>query len=186
MHSFFHYKLFAYIQEMNLVDEELNIVSEYTIKKRLKQEIKQLINTNYIQYCFSLNKDNKNYKINNIKTYTLKFFHYETNMFYEFVIPLGYPQYPPKLILNNKPYIDYLKMDNCAFREFLYKYNYDLCFYYVSKLYSKWDFSVKMKDIIDEVNNFKQICHKVTHHVIINVIKRKYLIDDINIMEWLY
>ena len=51
---------------------------------------------------------------------------------------------------------------------------------------NNWGPQFTMKDIFEEVKQFRDICKEIAHRVIIDVVKRKYLIDDINILEWLY
>jgi hypothetical protein len=49
-----------------------------------------------------------------------------------------------------------------------------------------WVPSFTLKNILEETEHFKNICRDISHIIIINVIKRKYLIDDININDWLF
>ncbi len=106
---------------------------------------------------------------------------------YKFTIPPNYPFTPPKLEINYRPYSYYLRFQSEKFREIFNKYKKRTCFCCESLLCSdNWGPQIKLSNVMDEVDNYYKECKEIADRVIINVIKRKYLIDDINILEWLY
>jgi ubiquitin-protein ligase len=110
-----------------------------------------------------------------------------TNFVYKFHIPRNYPFNSPKLILNSKPYSHYFKFKSDLFREKFYKYRTQDCFCCESILCcNNWGPHLNMNNIINEVKSLHTDCRKIVDTVIVEVIKRKYLIDDVNILEWLY
>jgi ubiquitin-protein ligase len=106
---------------------------------------------------------------------------------YEFKVPKDYPFRPPKLKINYKFYSDYQKLGSVHFTNALYKYKGISCFCCESILcYNNWGPQLTFMSIFDEVTKFRGFCREIAYRVIIDVIKRKYLMVDINIVEWLY
>lgn len=106
---------------------------------------------------------------------------------YKFKIPPNYPFLPPKLEINYRPYSYYLRFQSEKFRGSINKYKGRTCFCCDSLLCSNnWGPQIKLSNVMDEVDKYYKECKEIADRVIINVIKRKYLIDDINILEWLY
>jgi len=109
------------------------------------------------------------------------------NRLYKFIISPKYPFKAPELVLNNRPYSSYFLFKSPEFRELFYKYKGHRCFSCESLLCpNNWKPTVRLTKIIEEVNLFYKECKEIIDIVIVNVIKRKYLIDDINIIEWLF
>jgi len=109
------------------------------------------------------------------------------NRLYKFIIPPNYPFTAPRLELNNKPYSYYVKFNSNKFRELFSKYKGDRCFCCETILCAdNWGPQLTLNRIMDEVDLFHKECREIADRVIVNVIKRKYLIDDVNILEWLY
>lgn len=170
---------------MDAFEEKLNIINNSMISKRMKRElnemkqlhifnnehdihISKLNEGNYTDYCIIIqnNLDKKTYK---------------------FILPQNYPFSPPKVFVNNKSYLQYLKLNSDHFRQLLLNHKSIYCFCCKTILCSNnWVPRLKLKMIFDELHYFHSVCLEIAHAVIIDVIKRKYLIDDINILEWLY
>ena len=73
------------------------------------------------------------------------------------------------------------------FAKKLVKYTGISCFCCDTILCSKnWAPKYTMVDIIGERERFKNACMEVVHRVVIDVIKRKYLNEDVDIIQWLY
>ena len=51
--------------------------------------------------------------------------------------------------------------------------------------YDNWSPVYTLKYILEEVDRFKNISKNLISRIFITIIKRKYLIDNINIIEWL-
>jgi ubiquitin-protein ligase len=161
-----------------------NIV-DFPSRQRITREITSLIEKNgydkndidfYIEH-------NRNGTINNVLTIYDK----DTRNFYSFHIPKNYPFNPPKLIINGKPYLHYLKITSDIFKSELYKYSNSNCFCCSSLLCNaNWTPVKSIINIIQEFNTYRNICKKIYFILIVNKLKKKYLIDNINILEWLY
>jgi hypothetical protein len=119
--------------------------------------------------------------------YRLTFCHNKDQRWYEFRLSSLYPFREPRLWLNGQPYESFLRMNSVAFKQALLKYtsNYCLCCKSILNT-NNWAPVYKLKDVAKEVHDFYQVCRRVADNVIVNVIKRKYLIDDINLIEWIY
>lgn len=108
-----------------------------------------------------------------------------TGNYYCFVLPYHYPFNPPKLYVNSKMYGTGSHMLNEVFRRKLKLYAGIECFCCDSLLCkNNWSPRNTMKDIIEETERYKNACKKVVYSVIIDVIKRKYLNNDINIFRY--
>jgi len=162
--------------------EKLTIVSQGLFKKRLSNEIKEIIEKRgYDVYYINLNI----YK--NTTSYLLTIYDYIKNIYYEFILNPSYPFTPPKLFINNEAYTSYLRLKSIGFADLLYKYKKIRCFCCETILCpDNWGPSITINKILDEFDKYNNYCKEISYRVIINVIKRKYLIDDINLIQWLY
>ena len=119
--------------------------------------------------------------------YLLKIYNLNDGRWYEFKLSAQYPFREPKLILNGKPYEEYLRPNSLAFKQALIRYTGNYCLCCKSMLCKQtWAPIMLLRDIFKEVEEFHSICRRVSNNVLVNVIKRKYLIDDINLIEWMY
>jgi ubiquitin-protein ligase len=172
---------------MEIIKENLEIISTKTLKKRLEHELKELILNNVVypeSVTVTINEPHKNEF-----EYKVGFFVVKNNNYYEFLFGTNHPFRPPKLNLNFRPYsyIYYLNSKSPGFNEKLFKYKKIRCFCCHTKLCSdNWSPAYTMRHIIDEANYFKKICREIAIHITVDVIKRKYLISDINIIQWVY
>ena len=92
---------------------------------------------------------------------------------------------PEKVEINGIEYLSLLRIDN---RE-LSKLGIDdtKCLCCASLLCkNNWGPRIPITDLLDEIQHNLYIKKAVTNNIICNVIKRKYLIDDIPIMDFLY
>jgi len=169
-------------------NEQLEIINHSGLKRRIKRELEILKNSGYISTILSANiesEPDKYYSNRNI--YKLSIFNNIDYKYYEFSIPLDYPFKPPKLKINLKLYSEYQKFRSFDFKDKLFKYKKIHCFCCESILCSgNWGPQFTIKHIFEEVAKFRDYCREISHRIVIDVIKRKYLIDDINIVEWLY
>lgn len=167
------------------VSENIQFISENTVKQRMTREITNLIegkgyNANDIDFYI-------NYNNNHTVTYVLTLYDKDTNILYTFNISKNYPFNPPKVFINNKPYLHYLKITSDIFRNELEKYTNTRCFCCSSLLCNtNWSPIKSIINIVDEFKNYRNICKKIYFNLIVNIIKKKYLIDNINILVWLY
>lgn len=163
----------------------LTIISNPPVRNRIKNELLNLINIGNIDpQSISIEKrlfvEDKIYCIINIANT-------QNNKYYKFIITNSYPFSAPKLELQYKPYNYYLNFYSNDFKKLFYKYKRISCFCCYSKMcYSNWSPAVTLLDIINETIDFHNQCREIADRVIVDVIKRKYLIDDIDIINWLY
>lgn len=159
-------------------------ISNPPVRNRIKNELIKLINIGNIDpQCISIEKsldEDKEYCIINIVNI-------QNNKYYKLIITNSYPFVAPKLELQYKPYNYYLTFHSNYFRKMFYKYKGTSCFCCYSKLcHTNWSPSVTFLDIINETVYFHNECREIADRVMVDVIKRKYLIDDIDIITWLY
>lgn len=173
---------------MEHIKDELKIIINNSAKKRLERELEQLVEGQVI-YPESVTINFSEEKTYGMSNYKVCFYTVNKNRYFEFIFSCDYPFKPPKMNLNFKPYsyLHYLKSNSLVFNQKLLKHKKIRCFCCHSKLCNdNWSPAYTMNHIMEEVDTFKNICIEISRGVIIDVIKRKYLNDDINIMEWLF
>jgi ubiquitin-protein ligase len=170
--------------------QKLSIIRNQPMRKRLTRELISLINNNdnpiYLidVNCNTNTNINQHYK--NFP-YSINLYEINTGRIYEIILGDSYPFGPPKLNINYKPYSDYFKFSSLTFKEALYKYKKIRCFCCETiTCGDNWSPALTIQRIINEFHKFGNYCREISHRVIIDVIKRKYLISDINLLEWLY
>jgi ubiquitin-protein ligase len=172
---------------MNYIKEELNVIKHDNIKRRLQREFEPLINLQIIypeSVKIDIGYDKSPY---NIENYSVGFMTILDNKYYKFLINHNYPFSPPKLEINFRPYQYYLNIKSIDFQTNLLKHKKIRCFCCENKLCGiNWSPAYTLSRVIEEVELFKNISRDIIYIVIIDVIKRKYLIDDINISQWLF
>ena len=178
----------------NITDElfvKFDVIEEISLKKRLVKEVSSMIeqkmcsindidvSDNMNNYMLKKNFDREKYRVTIYDNIRKKL--------YNFNISPSYPFHPPKLFLNFKDYFQYLKINNPPFQKALYAYTHKSCLCCSSILCNEnWSAFMTLKTIIAEVNEFSDISRQIADTVIVDVIKKKYLNYDINILEWLY
>jgi hypothetical protein len=119
--------------------------------------------------------------------YVIEFKNSKDNKYYKFIISNYYPFKPPKLYINNKPFTYYYEIKNYQFNENLKKYIGIECFCCRSMLcMNNWGPQFTIISVLDEINICRDARNQILIRIMIDVIKRKYLLNDINIIEWLY
>lgn len=163
------------------MEQQLLIIDKSFIRKRIKREIEMLVNKN-----ISLEDD---FKINKYKDvdYFIEFKNLKDNNYYKFVISCYYPFTPPKLYINDKSINFYHKITNLEFSRKLTKYTGIQCFCCETLLCrDNWSPQHTLNNILDDINRYRDARHQIVVRIIVDVFKRKYLMDDINIIQWLY
>lgn len=167
---------------MSTIEEKTKQITSSCISRRIKNELYIMKKNNIFINSEDITITNTNKKDFNVIIKNVK-----DGRLYNFSIPSNYPFNPPGLYLNNKPYAYYIKFHYDAFKEIYQKYKGFKCFCCETILsQDKWHTQKTLNDIINEVNNFYSKTCEISHMVIIEVIKQKYLIPDINILEWIY
>lgn len=152
---------------------------------RVKRELREMIEQNLCDpesISFTCEIDN----ISKHHFYKLNLRHNLDHRWYEFILSPHYPFRAPKLRLNNRAYETFL-CSSVAFNKALDKFTGNKCLCCKSMLcQDNWAPIMLLKQVFAEVQLYHNFCRKVSTHIIVNVVKRKYLIDDINLLEWLY
>jgi hypothetical protein len=106
---------------------------------------------------------------------------------YKFLIKNNYPFVCPTIFLNNRPYKSFLygktKYEDIHLKKFA-----DLNCLCCASLtcLDNWSPRNTLNNIIDEIKYYKKIKRDLVFKIITDVIKFKYLIDDINLASWLF
>jgi ubiquitin-protein ligase len=174
--------------ESNESINKLDVIKNNNVKRRLIKEfniIKNKFGENIYILDVHLNDNNLNDEYRRFD-YSIIIYDYDKNRNYEIFIKNAYPFSPPKLILNGRPYNYYLKNSTNAFRDILYKFTRFRCFCCETILCpDNWSPSFTILDIIKEVNRFHDVCLEFAYRTLVDIIKRKYLINDINLIQWI-
>jgi ubiquitin-protein ligase len=161
------------------IDYNLLKLDNKILINRIKRELDILVQENI---CNKENifivKNNNNDLVIGIK---------RINKYYEFIITKKYPFIPPKLKINNNYLSFNHTMKTNLFRKLLLEHCGIKCFCCETILCSyNWSPGLTMKHIFDDLDKFKTVTHQIILRIIVDVIKRKYLINDVNIIDWLY
>lgn len=167
---------------MNTIEEKTQLIEIPLIAKRIKRELQEMKQRGFFRNDSDVDIIKKS--LNEREFHLIM----KTNgRLYTFRIPHNYPFHAPKFFLNNKPYSHYFKFKSSEFRDKFYKNQCKNCFCCQSILCcDNWGPHLNISKIIEEVNTLYNDCRKIVDTIIIDVIKRKYLIDDVNILEWLH
>jgi hypothetical protein len=161
------------------MEEKISLINNDYVKKRIKHEIHDLISKNICtENGINIIKENEEKTIIGIKNM-------KDNKYYEFIITNYYPFRSPKIRINNRCISFYHNIKSSQFRNSLIKYTGIECFC-CETILNNWVPVYKIIDIFNDINKFRNATRQIIDRIIVNVIKRKYLNKDINIIEWLY
>lgn len=105
---------------------------------------------------------------------------------YTFILPITYPFSPPKILINKRPYISSISMPSTRFIEMLKKLEGKDCLCCDSKVcYVNWGPAFTIRHLMTEIEYNKNIIKRIVKYILLNNIKKKYLIEDIQIEEWI-
>ncbi len=105
---------------------------------------------------------------------------------YGFVFNNTYPFTPPKIYYNGESYMELLRINDKCERNILRKYRNKECLCCDSyDCYDNWKPLLTLKIIIDEIKEIVQLKKTIVHVLLAEKIKKKYLIDDIDIISYL-
>jgi ubiquitin-protein ligase len=107
---------------------------------------------------------------------------------YSFLITINYPFEPPKIFYQNKTYYDYLKnnymhKNNYLIKKFL---GHDCFCCHSYNCRNNWSPAITLKKIIEEIYRIKKIKRNIVNKIFVDIIKKKYLVDDIDLDSWLF
>jgi len=160
-----------------------------TILKRLKKELDILYELfDYVE----VSKSFDGIVLKSGKKEILKIIVYETinqNKYkYEFIINNNYPFVSPNIFYQNYPYSDYLrpKYNKKHFKIFnkITNKNCLCCASYICSL--NWTPATTLNNIIKEIHQVRKDRRNVLNKIFADIIKTKYLIDDIDLDGWLF
>ena len=105
---------------------------------------------------------------------------------YGFIFNNGYPFTAPQIYYNGESYLELLKINDKEEKNVLRKYRNTECLccdsYYCN---DNWSPSLTLKNIIDEIKEIVEFKKTIIHILLAEKIKKKYLIDDIDINSYL-
>ena len=161
------------IQSNLLLLENSNVYSTSS-KRRIKRECEMLYET-YSDLVLSYNNNGK-----------IEMEITENKNKYKFIFNNSFPFLPPQIYYNGDTYLEALRL-KCDFqKKMVKKYKNKDCLCCESySCHDNWAPSVKLSDVIEEIKcniNFKKTMMNV---LIADKIKRKYLIDDVDINSYL-
>jgi hypothetical protein len=102
-------------------------------------------------------------------------------------IPINYPFIPPTLKINNKPLNSLFKLPSERFSLYLKCVSNIECFCCYSYLCkNNWKPTLTIENIINQIEEYKEIKYLIILKIIVNKIVEKYLIKDIDLESWLF
>ena len=167
------------ISKNNAVFEQFKTIAQ---RRRLKKEVDQMY-PNYDQIDVELT-DKGDARVNIYKVDD------DNKLYiYGFVLGIDYPFRSPTIFFQNKPYIDFLRTrympqtDANLFRR-ITGVN---CFCCSSvNCGENWSPTTTLEKIISEIQFIRGKKRDIVNKIFADVIKRKYLIDDIDLDSWLF
>ncbi len=175
----------VYYNFKQLIDEpNKNVIKNMEIKcirKRLLREYEEL----YAKYPDSIIFIFNNDKLNTI-TFSIRIDEKNKMNNYNFIMDNQYPFRPPKIIYNNKPYYNLLKLPSKRFTSVLEKiYNNScICCKSLDCKYN-WSPAITMNLIIKDISKTRKLKRYIVIYILQMQIKDKYLVDDIDLIGYL-
>lgn len=103
---------------------------------------------------------------------------------YGFVLTEMYPFRTPAIFFQSRPYLEYLRVRDTKLLKRITGQNCLCC--HSLNCSDNWSPSMTINSIIDEVRWIKRKKRDMLNKVFADVIKRKYLIDDVDLYSWLF
>lgn len=173
-----------------LISRNNEILTEFksvAFRKRLKNELDRMY-ANYDQIDVEVT-DKGDVRVNVYKIEKGMTENDDKLQTYGFVIKRDYPFRPPIIFFQNRPYIDFLKSRYISKTEKdIFKKITGLnCFCCFSvNCGDNWSPGITLEKIITEIQFFKKKKRTIIHKMLADIIKHKYLIDDIDLDSWLF
>jgi len=159
------------MNELN-INSLLQTIQNQTIKKRITRELHTLEDN-----CYILSIDINNNKFN----YTISLQDNTNNLIYSFIFNHNYPFISPDVKINHKHY-SYFLINKYLNLKKIYKID---CFCNTITCYSNWSPNYTINHIIKEIRIFMHYKRTLINKLFADKIKKKYLIDDIDLDSWL-
>jgi ubiquitin-protein ligase len=161
--------------------ELLNIIKSNGIRNRIKKELSKCMDDN------SLFIENIHQNEDGNAVITIYDYNSQNLNTYQFEITQHYPFNAPKIKVNGDNYIDFLRIHSNLFRILLNKIKRKNCFCCNSYLCSEnWSPVYNIISIIKEIRDFRKIRREVVDKYYADKIKKKYLIEDVQLDCWLF
>jgi len=150
------------------------------IKNRILYDIKELLNR---EEMTNLNIENLNDQIHlsiNEKIMNKK-------VTYKFIITKDYPFKPPIVYYNAKSFIELTKISNLKSFDIMKKIHphYCLCCCLIT-CQTNWLPIYNMSNVINEIKKYRQYRQDIVIKILLDKIKFKYLIEDIDLDSWFF
>lgn len=174
-----------YLQVDSLIQRNNGILSQFkidSVKRRLKKELEKM----YTSYNH-IDIETSDLTIDEIKIHIYEVIANEFHR-YSFIIKRNYPFIPPIIFYQGRPYSEFLKLqytktENAIFKQVTGQNCF--CCYSVNCM-DNWRPGITLKHIIDEIHTIKRKKRDIINKIIADKIKQKYLIDDIDLDQWLF
>jgi len=109
------------------------------------------------------------------------------NTTYRIQLSNTYPFVPPKVFVNNKPYLGYLCIHQPRFNETLRSINGNQCLCCSSiTIKHNWSPAMTIKHVLKEVDEKRILKCRIIWKLLADKIKDTYLIADIDLDSWLF
>ena len=161
------------------VEEVFELINSKTIAKRLKRELNNCIaDYDILQVDYSFKCE--------LKIYLQK----KEDLFYTiycFTFPDCYPFRPPIITINDVTYFNSLRLKSERFNvilKFITGIDCLCCNSFLCK--EHWSPAFTIKKILLEIDDFKKIKRNIIWKLLLDKIKEKYLIMDIDLESWLF
>jgi len=105
---------------------------------------------------------------------------------YTFILSASYPFSPPKILVNNRPYMSAINMPSKRFIEVLRDLQGKDCLCCHSHIcYNNWGPSVTIRKLMNEIEENRAFMRVIAEYILLRSIKKKYLIMEVPIEEWI-
>jgi ubiquitin-protein ligase len=163
------------------IEEVFNFIQSKTMANRLKRELNVI--KNEYDVLFIDYSDKGELKI----YFQKKEKEYSFCSIYCFTFPDCYPFRPPIITINDISYFNTLRLKSERFNSTL-KYITGLHCLCCSSFLCRdhWSPAFTVKKILSEIDDFKKIKRNIIRKLLLDKIKEKYLINDIDLDSWLF
>jgi ubiquitin-protein ligase len=157
----------------------LELITNPSMKKRISREI-IILEEKHLSLFFYI--DDKN-SLPVIMIIDEKF---KNDNIYSIIFNNNYPFVAPIVKINFKSYYHFLKLNKLSL-QILKKIHYKDCLCCDSILCSNnWGPTYTINNVIKEIRKNKSYKRDIIYKILINKVKNKYLIEDINLESWLF
>jgi hypothetical protein len=157
----------------------VNSINSKRVSRRLLHELKELYKMNFEEIFLEVTD------ISNIIILSIRENLKDNGKSYRFEFDYDFPFTCPRVFFNGHRYNDFLRSKTLYENNNLKKTTGIDCFCCSSiTCQSNWNPVTFISKIIDEINYFRKIRRNFAYKVIVKYIKKKYLIEDIDLICW--